>query len=108
MSGHPVSLVEDRAVGWVIVYLVTRAKVPGRDRSGDAHRTASCRAGAADFCRGSSVWLGPDHLLLVESLRFREEYKRFYLRDIQAIAVARRAALSLCPRSALVAGLWLW
>jgi hypothetical protein len=37
---------------------------------------------------GASVWAGSDHLLLVCSTRFREEYKRFFYRDIQAIAVA--------------------
>src|SRR5580693_8418278 len=40
----------------------------------------------------SSLWLGSDHILLVKSSWFRERYKRFYLRDIQAITVAR------CPR----------
>lgn len=40
----------------------------------------------------ASLWLGSDHILLVKSSWFRERYKRFYLRDIQAITVAR------CPR----------
>jgi hypothetical protein len=56
---------------------------------------------------GSSVWLGPDHLLLVKSQRFKEEYKRFYLRDIQAIAVARCGRFHLSTRSMLVALLWI-
>jgi hypothetical protein len=34
-----------------------------------------------------SLWLGPDHLLSVESTGYWEEYKRFYFRDIQAIIV---------------------
>jgi hypothetical protein len=34
-----------------------------------------------------SLWLGNDHLLLVESNGFTESYKRFYFRDIQAITV---------------------
>lgn len=33
------------------------------------------------------LWLGSDHLLLVESSGFTETYKRFYFRDIQAITV---------------------
>jgi hypothetical protein len=41
---------------------------------------------------GASMWMGSDHILLVRSAWFREEYKRFYLRDIQAIVVAD------CPR----------
>ena len=48
-------------------------KLPGRRRG---------------FLFGSSVWMGPDHLLLVKSARFREDYKRFYFRDIQAIVTA--------------------
>ena len=34
-----------------------------------------------------SLWLGPDHLLSVESNGYRESYKRFYFRDIQAIVI---------------------
>lgn len=41
---------------------------------------------------GASLWMGSDHILLVKTSWFREEYKRFYLRDIQAVVVAR------CPR----------
>jgi hypothetical protein len=33
----------------------------------------------------SSLWLGKDHLLKIDSMRFTEEYRRFYFRDIQAI-----------------------
>lgn len=36
----------------------------------------------------SSLWLGPDHLLVVTSSGFSESYQRFYFRDIQAFAVA--------------------
>ena len=55
----------------------------------------------------SSVWLGPDHLLLVKSQRFKEEYKRFYLRDIQAIAIARYGRFHLSTRALSLAFLWL-
>jgi len=34
-----------------------------------------------------SLWLGNDHLLLVESNGFTETYKRFYFRDIQAVTL---------------------
>src|SRR2546425_13007038 len=37
----------------------------------------------------SSLWLGKDHLLNIDSNRFSEQYKRFYFRDIQAIATVR-------------------
>ncbi len=42
----------------------------------------------------SSLWLGKDHLLVIDSNGFTETYKRFYFRDIQAITVhvtSRRA-----------------
>jgi hypothetical protein len=57
---------------------------------------------------GSSVWLGPDHLLLVKSQRFKEEYKRFYLRDIQAIAVARAHRFHISSRSLAIGFVWLF
>ena len=36
-----------------------------------------------------SLWQGPDHLLWVESGIFREQYKRFYFKDIQALTLHR-------------------
>ena len=35
----------------------------------------------------TSLWLGPDHLLCVDTNGYTETYKRFYFRDIQAITV---------------------
>ena len=35
----------------------------------------------------SQLWLAPDHILLVRSTRFTENYQRFSLADIQAIVV---------------------
>jgi len=55
------------------------------------------------FVYPSSVWAGPDHLLLVRGSRFREEYKRFYYRDVQAIAIARAPRFHISTRSALIA-----
>lgn len=37
----------------------------------------------------SRLYLGPDHLLLVEIEGYDEKYRRFYFRDIQTIAVRR-------------------
>jgi len=59
------------------------------------------------FLRGASVWLGPDHLLLVRSLRFREEYKRYYFRDIQAIVMAKVPRFHISTRAAVLAALCL-
>ena len=38
-----------------------------------------------------SLWLGNDHLLLVESTGYTESYRRFYYRDIQAVVAERSA-----------------
>ena len=59
------------------------------------------------FIKGSSVWLGADHLLLVKSTRFREEYKRFLLRDIQAIVVASMPRFAISTRAFSLGVLWL-
>jgi hypothetical protein len=37
------------------------------------------------FVSRSSLWLGKDHLLCIDSNGYTESYKRFYFRDIQAI-----------------------
>jgi hypothetical protein len=37
----------------------------------------------------SSLWIGKDHLLIVESIGYSETYKRFYFRDIQAVILVR-------------------
>jgi len=37
----------------------------------------------------SSLWLGPDHLLCIDSNIFSEKYKRFYFRDIQALTIRK-------------------
>jgi hypothetical protein len=68
-------------------------KLPGRRRG---------------FIFGSSVWMGSDHLLLVKSARFREDYKRFYFRDVQAIVTASAPRFHISTRSALIGWLWLW
>ncbi len=38
------------------------------------------------------LWLGPDHLLVAEVKAYTERYKRYYLKDIQA--------LTMCPTNA--------
>lgn len=55
----------------------------------------------------ASMWMGSDHLLLVKSAWFREEYKRFYLRDIQAIVVAPCARFHVSRPILICALLWL-
>jgi hypothetical protein len=50
-------------------------------------RTRARRSFAVAFMSHSSLWLGEDHLLCVDSTGYTETYKRFYFRDIQAITV---------------------
>jgi hypothetical protein len=57
---------------------------------------------------GSSLWMGSDHILLVKTAWFREEYKRFYLRDIQAIVVAPGPRFYFSMPMLLCALLWLF
>jgi hypothetical protein len=45
--------------------------------------------GFRGFIRKSQLWLGDDHILLVDSTRFSETYRRFYLRDVQSIIIRR-------------------
>jgi hypothetical protein len=44
---------------------------------------------AVAFMARTSLWLGADHLLFVESNGYTEAYKRFYFRDIQALVVQK-------------------
>jgi hypothetical protein len=37
----------------------------------------------------SSLWLGKDHLLCIDTTGYTETYKRFYFRDIQAIVLRK-------------------
>jgi hypothetical protein len=39
----------------------------------------------------TKLYLGPDHLLLIEQFILTERYKRFYFRDIQAITATKSA-----------------
>jgi len=50
-------------------------------------RARSRSAFAVAFMSRSSLWLGKDHLLCVDSSGYTETYKRFYFRDIQAFTL---------------------
>ena len=45
----------------------------------------------------STLWMGGDHLLAVDSNGWRETYRRFDYRDIQAILITPR---SIAPQAA--------
>ena len=63
---------------------------PGTDFKYRRLTRASARSRFALAVRSrSALWLGPDHVLSIESDNFRESYKRFYFRDIQAILVQK-------------------
>ncbi len=66
-------------------------KLPGRRRG---------------LIHGASVWLAPDHLLSVRSHRIREYYKRYYLRDVQAVVVADAPRFHVSTRLIAIAVLW--
>jgi hypothetical protein len=89
----------DRISGLGPVLQMTMQTERGRYRKLPGHRRG--------ILRGASLWLGSDHLLSVKSLRFREEYKRFHLRDVQAIVVAQVPRFHLSTRSIGIACLWL-
>lgn len=57
-----------------------------------------------------TAWMGPDHLLIVESTGFSETYKRFYYRDIQAVTIlkTRKALIVNSVLFALITGLTVW
>lgn len=66
------------------------------------------------FLRRYTLWLGADHILFVDSSRFSETYKRFYLRDIQTIIIRQAprfvlpyywVVLALAALIAILAGL---
>ena len=40
----------------------------------------------------TQLWLGPDHLLHVQSTGYSESYRRFYLRDIQCLVLVHTAS----------------
>jgi len=44
--------------------------------------------GAAGFIFRQRLWLGPDHILLVNSNALSQEYRRFYFGDIQGLVLA--------------------
>ena len=41
----------------------------------------------------SSLWLAKDHLLCIDTTGYTETYKRFYLRDVQALVLRRTSRL---------------
>lgn len=57
---------------------------------------SAARAGfVVAFQSRTSLWLGPDHLLSVDSTGYTETYKRFYFRDIQAVVVQKTKAFQV-------------
>jgi len=54
------------------------------------HRLTGARSRSAfalAFTSRSSLWLGRDHLLCIDTNGYTETYKRFYFRDIQAFTL---------------------
>jgi hypothetical protein len=89
----------------------TYQRLPGRGR----RYHGFLGVGGVNRCK---LWLGSDHLLLVENAYFQEDYKRFYYRDIQAFIIRKTwhyaarnytvgALAVLCLLSAMLSGSWL-
>ena len=56
-----------------------------------------------DLSGYKQLWLGEDHILLVQSSRFTEQYRKFALSDIQAIVVTSQpTAVSLRAMMAIL------
>jgi hypothetical protein len=55
--------------------------------SKDYRRLTRSRRRRGGLIVRSSLWLGNDHLLRIDSTSFAEEYRRFYFRDIQTITI---------------------
>ena len=62
---------------------------------------------AVAFSSRSSLWLGKDHLLQIDTSGYTESYKRFHFRDIQALVLCRTDAwLYIAVVFAALAGLF--
>lgn len=79
-------------------------RLPGRGMRLDGNRLFAV---SRSIC---SLWLGGDHLLLVDRTGYTETYKRFYFRDIQAVIIrkTKKAAVGnyLMGSLALLFALW--
>jgi hypothetical protein len=58
-------------------------RLPGRGMRVEGNRLFAV---SRSIC---SLWLGGDHLLLVDRTGYTETYKRFYFRDIQAVVIRK-------------------
>jgi hypothetical protein len=66
------------------------------DTSQRYHKLPGRRRG---FISSASLWTGADYLLSVKSDRLREDYKRFYFRDIQAIVITKVPRFAVSTRA---------
>jgi hypothetical protein len=79
-------------------------RLSGRGMRVEGYRLA---AFSRSFC---TLWLGADHLLLVDRTSFTETYKRFYFKDIQAVMIRKtaKAAVWNCVLGILAVLFFLW
>lgn len=63
-------------------------RLPGRGRRFARRRRGGAESPGPSWAR-STVWLGPDHLLVVDDAGYTERYRRFPFRTVQAIVVRR-------------------
>ncbi|MDY6879974.1 MAG: hypothetical protein V2J25_17025 [Desulfatiglans sp.] len=79
-----------------------------------------CRPKRGFLFGKSSLWLGRDHLLAVQSRYFSEDYKRFYFKDIQCLVTCKTGTgktqnmvlglfgLLFIALGIRVQGVWVW
>jgi hypothetical protein len=60
-------------------------------KKSDKNRYKKLPGRAAGLYRRERLWLGPDHLLAVESNTYQECYQRYYFKDIQAFLIRKTA-----------------
>ena len=65
---------------------LTAPKIPAASAAPEYRRLPGLGRRAAAYTK---LWLGPDHLLLVESTGFSEEYQRFRYSEVQALVIQR-------------------
>ena len=76
-------------------------RLPGRGRKSAGFLTLTAPT--------STLWLGADHVLTVDSYGAAEDYRRFYFREIQAIAVRKtRTLLWVSALQAAVMASFVW
>src|SRR5438045_8577020 len=80
---------KSQAGPWGFILLLARSKNMAEKEYQRLTRARSRSAFGIVSTGRSSLWLGKDHLLSIESTGYTENYKRLYFRDIQGICIRK-------------------